>query len=117
MSLNATQINNLNHACPSLEKAKLGTAIGELETTVGELVLKTSFVEYSHTVVAEDIADENAVIQFEFNGIPSGVLFTMVDDTNKVITGYDLIMSEDSIVISMDSTALPIGSKVFGIAW
>lgn len=87
--------------------------VDALSSSVSALAMQ----KLTHTVVAEDISDETTTVELAVDGVPSGIVITVIDDTGMVFGGYDVATEEGKVTITGAENALPIDTKITALVW
>ena len=146
MAISNYQAMQLNNSNVAMQRAKVGTLLKELEEAVAALepasisalddaindpdtgllavvdalsssVSALAMQKLTHTVVAEDISDETTTVELAVDGVPSGIVITVIDDTGMVLGGYDVATEEGKVTITGAENALPIDTKITALVW
>lgn len=146
MAISNYQAMQLNNSNVAMQRAKVGTLLKELEEVVALLepasisalddaindpdtgllavvdalsssVSALAMQKLTHTVVAEDISDETTTVELAVDGVPSGIVITVIDDTGMVFGGYDVATEEGKVTITGAENVLPIDTKITALVW
>lgn len=146
MAISNYQAMQLNNSNVAMQRAKVGTLLKELEEAVALLepasisalddaindpdtgllavvdalsssVSALAMQKLTHTVVAEDISDETTTVELAVDGVPSGIVITVIDDTGMVFGGYDVATEEGKVTITGAENVLPIDTKITALVW